>query len=69
VYTPSKLRKRTCVAPARTPASSSTSRSFTPRHFTSSTRQPVTHWKSFVIAVWGRRSRTSAIFKVDGRST
>ena len=48
LYAPSKLVNRTACASSCTPARSSTSRSRTPFQRTSSTRHPVTHWKSRV---------------------
>src|SRR5262245_60756466 len=68
VYVPSKLMNLTPPAPARTPARSSRWLSRTPRHGTSITRQPVTHWKSRVNAVGGN-ARNSSYVSVNGRST
>ena len=51
-----------------TPAWSRTSASRTPAHFTSWTRQPVTHWKSLVMRVGGRARRSSRV-RVAGEST
>ena len=63
---PSNDVKCTAVASACTPARSSTSASRTPFHWTSGTRQPVTHWKSRVsevgfIAVMSAYERRSSV--------
>ena len=59
MYAPSNDVNRTACAPLCTPAWSRTSARRTPRHLTSDTRHPVTHWKSLVSDVGSIARRSS----------
>jgi hypothetical protein len=68
VYMPSKERNRTAVASTDGSARSSNADSGTPAQCTSSTRHPVTQWKSLTSAVCGIACSSGRVY-VAGRAT